>query len=358
MENETILYFDSTSARPSEVRVLLFNATINLYSAGEENFIVSYPLKESVINQVGENHFVYLNNDGTIYLQINSTHPILNMLVKEVNDANDNWLKKIMKQRIVVLVALMLSLVIGCYFLIVNLVPFIGTRMIDRDMEIQMGNNLKNLMIDEARLIGSEVDTARTEKLQAFADRIKLSSEYPIRLTVIKGDIVNAYALPGGQVVVYSGMLDKIQGPESLVALLAHESTHVNERHTLRSLLRSTANGILISLIFNDATGVSAALVSNAETLTGLHYSRSLEEEADRKGMDLMLSNGVDAYGMQQLMNLLKEDGDVPEDLSFLSSHPLTAERIKAAIAYISQHPQHNQKRDDLERIFSEIKKP
>lgn len=357
MGNERIFYFDGNSARSSEVRVLFFNEAINIYDAAGEHFIGSYLLKGLATNVVGENYFVYLNGAGTLYLQFTKTNPLSDTISKEIANSNDTWLKKLMKQKIVVLLTMLVVLIVSGYLLLVNLIPFLGSKMISRDMEIKMGNNLKQLMIDEARLMGAEVDTTGTKNLQAFADKIKLSSEYPIRMTLVKSDLVNAFALPGGQVIVYSGMLKKISNAETLVALLAHESTHVNERHSLRSLLRSAANGILISIVFNDATGVSAALVSNAETLNGLYYSRSLETEADHKGMDLMISNGVDAKGMQQLMNLLKEEGDVPESLSFISTHPLTEKRINATETYINEHPRKISKRNDLEISFSELKR-
>ena len=122
-------------------------------------------------------------------------------------------------------------------------------------------------------------------------------------------------------------------------------------------MLRSAAHGIIISVIFSDASGISGAVVSNAEALNGLHYSRSLESEADRKAMDILLANGVKLEGMRQLMQTLQKEGDVPGSLSFLSSHPLTRERIKEAGRYIGQHPQPAGQRPDLQKLFQQLKK-
>jgi predicted Zn-dependent protease len=168
--------------------------------------------------------------------------------------------------------------------------------------------------------------------------------------------VVNAFALAGGQIVVYSGLLQKIETPEALAALLAHESAHVNERHSLRSLLRNAANAILLSVVFNDATGISAALVGNVNTLNGLRYSRSLETEADEEGMNLLLANKVDLNGMRALMQTLEKEGDAPDRLSFLSTHPLTKNRIKKAERYIQKHPQEVAQRADLKALFQTLK--
>lgn len=228
--------------------------------------------------------------------------------------------------------------------------------MIGVDQEIQMGNRLKELMLNEQALLGAQVDTLGTKKLQAFADELDLSNHYPIQLTLVQSDIVNAYALPGGQVVVYSGLLKKIRTPEALAALLAHESSHVNERHSLNRLMRNAANGILLAVVFNDATGISGAVLSNAKTLSGLRYSRSLEKEADKKGCDLLIQNGLDVTGMLELMQILQDIGDVPHTLSFLSTHPLTKERITATKNYEPEHSRKSETRTDLKILFDSLK--
>jgi predicted Zn-dependent protease len=356
MENENIFFYDGNNARPTEVRVLLFSDALNIYDAQTEAFIISFPLKGTSTNQTGENYFIYPDGKGMRYLQLASNHPLLPNILKDADMANRSWFARLMKQRIIALIALMLLLIAGLYFLLITLVPWIGSSMITVNTEIKMGNQLKEVMLNEASMLGSKVDSAGTVNIQAFADKLKLSSNYPIRVTMVNSDIVNAYALPGGQVVVYSGMMNKIKTPEALAALLAHESSHVNERHTLRSLLRNAANGILISIIFNDATGITGGLISNADALNGLRYSRSLETEADRRGMELLMANAVDVKGMQELMKLLKEEGDIPETMSFLSTHPLTEERIREAQQFIKEHKQNGQKREDLEEAFKLLK--
>lgn len=357
MENNTLLYYDGVSARATPVRVLLLADQLQLHDETDDRLLHSFPLKGTAHNTVGHTHYLYLDARGLQYLQYPADHPLAAPLAGEVEKANPALGQRLMKQKTIVLIPLMLALAIGLYFLVVNLVPFLGMGVIGVQQEIAMGDKLRQVMEREERLIGARVDTTGTRNLQAFADALKLSKGYPIRVTLVRSKIVNAYALPGGQVVVYSGILEKIKTPEELAALLAHESVHVNERHSLRSMLRSAAHGIIISVIFSDASGVSGAVVSNAEALNGLRYSRSLESEADRKAMEILLANGVKLEGMRQLMRTLQKEGDVPGSLSFLSSHPLTKERIKEAGRYISQHPQKSTSRPDLEQLFQELKK-
>ncbi|MCW3106340.1 MAG: exported zinc metalloprotease YfgC precursor, partial [Segetibacter sp.] len=228
--------------------------------------------------------------------------------------------------------------------------------LIGVEQEIKIGDKLKDLTLKEAPVFGKNVDVKGSRILQQFADQLQLSSTYPIRVTVVNSDIVNAYALPGGNIVVYKGILERIKTPEELVALLAHESTHINERHTLRSLLRSAANAIIISIVFGDASGISGAIAGHAETLNGLRYSRSLEAEADEKGMNLMLQNKINVNGMRQLMQMLQQEDKLPGSLAFLSTHPLTKERVAATEKYLSKHPETFERRNDLEESFFKLK--
>jgi Zn-dependent protease with chaperone function len=356
MENETALYFDGNSARPSQVRVLLFDERVHLHDVEDDHFLQSFPLAGSSHNQVGNTHYLYLDPKGLHYIQFTAENSLADNISKHVAAANPGWVQHLMRQKVTVLLPLVILLGVALYFLLVTLVPFIGSAVIGIPQEIKMGDQLREVMLKEEKLAGFTIDQTGTRHLQEFADQLELSRQYPIRVTLVKSKIVNAYALPGGQIVVYTGILKKINSPEALAALLAHESTHVNERHSLRSLLRSAANGMIISVVFSDASGITGALVSNAESLNGLRYSRSLESEADEKGMELLLKNGVNVDGMRQLMKTLQKEGDIPGSISFLSSHPLTKERIRSTERFIKKHPQKLVLREDLQLTFEKLK--
>lgn len=357
MEKKEILYYDGNSARASIVRVLVFNDNVNLYDPEHDQLICSYPLKGAHVNHAAAKTFVYLNAAGTTYIELDENDEQAAVLTVQVRDANDNFIRKFARQRLLVLAAIMIAFIVGMYFLIITLVPAIGSAMISRETEKRIGDQLHQSMLAQEKLLGSKVDTVGTSRLQAFADEVKLSSNYDIRLTLVQSKVVNAYAMPGGHVVVYTGLLDKIKDPETLVALLAHEAAHVNERHTLRSMLRSAADALLLSVVFGDASGVTATLVGHAETLRGLDYSRSIETQADEHGMQLMLRNHVNVTGMIQLMEILQKEGDVPESVSFLSSHPLTKQRMKAAKKFIETHPQDALRNTRIIEAFSMLKK-
>lgn len=358
MEPETTaLFFDGYSARPAPVSVLLNGGSVHLHDPYDNRLIQSYLLKGASHNSIGATHFLYLDAHGLVYLQLTSAHPLAAALEPALAEANKSWPQKLMRQNVWILLPLLALLAAGLYFFLLGLVPFLGLRMMGKESEINLGNRLHQVMLSEVDLFGGTLDTSGTAQLQAFARQLKLSNTYPIRLTLVHSDVVNAYALPGGQVVVYTGLLKKLKSPEALAALLAHESTHVNQRHSLRSLLRSSANGLMVSILFGDATGVSGALVGNIENLSGLRYSRGLESEADEKGMDLLRANGIPPDGMVQLMQTLEKEGDIPDALSFASSHPLTSSRISSAKAYCRRYGNLGMVNRELKAAFEQLQK-
>src|SRR5688500_9927180 len=166
MEQENVLYFNGNSARPLQVRVLLFNDCIDVHNGADDQFINSFSLKGATHNQVGYTHYLYLDSKGLQYLQFSEGHQLATIISKQVSDANPHLWQKLMSQKLVLLVPFMLLLGAGLYFLMVTLVPFLGTRIISVDHEIIMGEKLRQIMIQEELALGARMDTAGTLQLQ------------------------------------------------------------------------------------------------------------------------------------------------------------------------------------------------
>lgn len=249
------------------------------------------------------------------------------------------------RRQIAYIVAGLIFFVFALYLLFSVLVPKVGIKLISVDSEIKMGNQLFNGLKEDIT-----IDHNATTILQNFADQLHLSKDYPIRVSVAVSEEVNAYALPGGHIVVNSAILRELKTPESLVALLCHESTHINRRHSMQNILSSMGTGFVISLFTNGGGSAAKVLVDNANFLLQMKYSRTLEMQADLEGMRLMEKNLINPKGMMELMQTLKqteEDGGL-QSLSFLRSHPLTDERIDVANRYTLAHPFVEQNMNEL----------
>ena len=206
-------------------------------------------------------------------------------------------------------------------------------------------------------MLGMDEDSTRSAVLQRFGDKLELSDKFDLRFHLVESDQVNAFAMPGGDIVVFSGILDGMEHPEQLAALLAHEATHVDERHSMRMMVRQMAGYLFLSLLVGDVNAVIGLLAENADNLRNLSYSRNLETDADRHGMERMQAAGVDPKGMVQLLQLLEaEAADMPDELSFLSSHPLTEERIAKANAHQAQLAGTHDADPELRELFEALK--
>ncbi|MCC7502425.1 MAG: M48 family metallopeptidase [Flavobacteriales bacterium] len=202
-----------------------------------------------------------------------------------------------------------------------------------------------------------QLDTARSAALQRFGDRLELAPDFTLKYHVAVDDQVNAFALPGGHIVVYTGILDRMKEPGELAALLAHEGTHVQLRHSMRGIMRELSGAVFLSLIIGDVGSLMTIVAERADDLRGLSYTRGLESEADAVGMERMTADGLDPQGMLKLLQLLEREAqDMPEGLSFLSSHPLTTERIAAAQEKAKALGHAPSPDAELERLFVALK--
>jgi predicted Zn-dependent protease len=144
--------------------------------------------------------------------------------------------------------------------------------------------------------------------------------------------------------------------PEELAALLAHESSHVALRHSLRNIFRSLARQMFLALIFGNESGMISVVVGHADELKGLQYSRALETEADDNGLQLMAKSHINVQGMLHLMQMLqKESSDNPQMPGILSTHPVFDERIDNIKQEIQRLPATPTENGELKKIFHAI---
>lgn len=199
--------------------------------------------------------------------------------------------------------------------------------MVDR-IPLAQEKQLGDLVLSQTRLQmklqdkGPAVDAVRQIGQQLIA--AGGGSRFEYRWFVAEQPGINAFAAPGGVVVVFSGLIDKARSPEELAGVLAHEIAHAELRHSLRTMLKSLGLRALTLAVFGDTSRV---LGDAAAGLTELKFSRDAEREADDHGFQRLLKAGVDPVGMVNFFELLEQETKASPP-AFLSTHPDTAERI------------------------------
>jgi Zn-dependent protease with chaperone function len=147
-----------------------------------------------------------------------------------------------------------------------------------------------------------------------------------LNIRVVDIDMVNAAALPGGNIVIFDELLAEAEGPDELAGVLAHEIAHVQRRHVTERLIREMGFGALLA-----ALGGGGA--ANVQSLLSASYSRSDESEADADAVRMLagasISPEATAGFFERMAQGEKRLGAVAEGLSYVSSHPMSEERQK-----------------------------
>lgn len=238
------------------------------------------------------------------------------------------------------------------YFVLIPLIMDFAADVFPRDAEIAIGEQLKENFIQN-----EHIDSARTVNINKFYSNLKVNTDYKINITVVKSEVKNAFALPGGEIVVFGAILDSMTSYSELVALLGHEVGHIEKRHTLKMIFKNLSNYIIISAVFSDISGVLAVIVQNATMIEQLSYNREVEGESDEFGFEVLVNNKVNPEGMVMLFEQLKDDkhsgGEVPE---FLLTHPKLDNRIETVKEKIKTSHYSLAHNDSLEYYFGKIK--
>jgi Zn-dependent protease with chaperone function len=149
----------------------------------------------------------------------------------------------------------------------------------------------------------------------------------PVRSLVLDTLVPNAFALPGGRVYLFSGLLTKAENPDEIAGVLAHELGHVRHRDNTRNMIYSGGTSFLIGLLFGDVTG-SGALIFASRSLITASYSREAEQGADDFAIDVMHRLGRPTRPMGELIFRVT-GSQADKTLSILANHPLTEDRLK-----------------------------
>lgn len=334
MDNiQQVNFFDGLQAG-SKSALMYFNAEGISIQLGvywdKEATVLFFPYQQCQLQQTGDQLFVFLNKNATNYISFSANESFAVDLKQKFNQKDQSFAGSLLRMNVFSLGIIVVILLAGVYWGISSIVPWAGLKLIKPTTETELGEKMYQSMMQ-----GETIDKERTKLLQEFARSMQLSNNYPIKLTVVKNKEVNAYAIPGGNIVVYSGIIKAMKSPDELAALLGHETAHINERHSLRSILRSAATGLIVSVVLNDISGVFSIVVENAEGLRTMHFSRGIEKNADEEGMKILVKNNIHPLAMKKLMQRLKENSpEIPEVLSFMQSHPATDERIKHATEF------------------------
>lgn len=213
-----------------------------------------------------------------------------------------------------------------------------------------LGNKAKTKIL-------SVVETCETEELDRFLEKAQKelslkTDRFEYEIQVVNHPMENAFALPGGHLFVFKGLLENSKTPEEVIGVLAHEIEHVENRHSIKQIQKNLGIILITSLVIGTAfEGVE--VFENAELLSEIisgfllmKYSRGFEIEADQKAIYRLKENGFSTQGILDFFHRLEDQtieikgivsGDSTDSLNdywgevkdVLSTHPSHEKRIE-----------------------------
>ena len=235
-----------------------------------------------------------------------------------------------------------------------NNLPDIGGAA-NAELSISKEIELGRILIAEVRgHLPVSNDPELSQYIHSLGTRITsagVNSNFPFTFILVQNPDVNAFALPGGIVAINSGLLTLGQQESEVASVFAHEIAHVTQRHIARNFANAksfsvlsalTLLGSILAVAYGGGELGQAAIITTQSGLQErqLAYSRSFEQEADRIGMQLLVNANIDPQGMPLFFERLHNHtqlnrGQIPE---FLSSHPLTSNRISESKTRANQY--------------------
>lgn len=206
----------------------------------------------------------------------------------------------------------------------------------------------------------AEDDYVQMEELdrlgQVLIDALITDRSYDYQFYVIDDETLNAFAAPGGVIMVHTGLIENADSAEELMGVLAHEISHVTEQHGLRGMINSLGWLVVLQATLGDASGLAGIVVQSAPFLIHQQYSQGFEEDADENGVALLQRAQVDPDGLGSFFErLLEEESHLPGALGFLSSHPATSDRIEHIESLID--PELPIRTGALDKDFTQLRK-
>lgn len=164
------------------------------------------------------------------------------------------------------------------------------------------------------------------------------TSPFTPDIRVVRSDIPNAFAIPGGRIYFHSALLNAARTQDEFAGVLAHEIGHIAHRHGMEQLVSTAGTGALIGLVLGDMTGISVAAGLGA-TIIDARFSREAEREADRFAALVSQRLDYQPAGLAALIARVSQDDAFGRALALLNTHPLTDDRRVALEALSRERP-------------------
>ena len=205
-----------------------------------------------------------------------------------------------------------------------------------RDQEIQLGRQFSQEFEKDPKHGRFVTRGPQYDRLQRVAARVfplaRHDWDVPYSITLVDEPEVNAFAVPGGPIYFYKGLMELAETDDEVASVLGHEASHIVRRHSAQQMSDSAIKAGLAGLILGRSDRTVQEVVGLGLALKGREFSRGDESQADEWGFKYLVAAGYKPEAMGSFFRKMQQkNGDSPGSLAILSTHPLTKKRIDAA---------------------------
>jgi len=359
------VFYDGVSARRRAVTLKVTASSLDIHEGGE--WLASWPVAQVRRKDAPDGVLRLMREGGPDLARLDVTDPADQMAIRLHCHRLDAPEHREKTGRIVFWSAAAAISIILCVLFLIPLMVETLTPLIPRSYEQRIGNAVDKQV--RAIFRGKVCEAPEgVAALRTLTERLRTARgiETSLDVSVLDSKVPNAIALPGGRIYIFKALLDESESADELAGVLAHEIGHVINRDGLRKLIQSSSTSYLFGLLFGDVTG-GGAIVLASRYLVDSAYSRDAESAADEIAGKTMVSLGRPAHPMALLLKRIEADKDddgkkgegnergIP---AFLSTHPVTDQRLKALEKQVPSQPGEPLLTEEQWRALKEICKP
>ena len=219
----------------------------------------------------------------------------------------------------------------------------VGVRVAVNALPMSVDETIGTLAIermDVGELVVDPVIVGAIEKIIARLSPHAVLDEVVFQVRVVDSPAVNAFALPGGYIVIYTGLITESDSAEQVAGVLGHEMAHITLRHGLKRVAQSIGLIAAIQLFLGDTQGLATLGAKILQTATLNSYSRAQEKDADFEGVRMLYASGINPMGLVEFFESLGGGpGGLADAVSWASTHPEHGQRIEAIRRQLAEMP-------------------
>ncbi len=180
-----------------------------------------------------------------------------------------------------------------------------------------------------------------------------------VKVQIVEKDEINAFALPNGYLIIYTGLISNSASQEELAGVISHELAHIELNHVMKKLIQEIGFSVISSM--TSGSGGATIIKEATKLLSSSAYERKLEKDADIKAVDYLVKANINPHPFANfLFKMSEKEKDKTKQLTWISTHPDSRERADYIVAY-SKNIINNYRpvlsTESWKKIQSEIKK-